>query len=84
MKKANVTKTVNTQDYNLFAILSLIFTFLIYPLGLIFAIVALRQIKKTGEKGKWLAWVSIGIGIFFLMLIIIGNLWVVLRDIHIA
>ena len=54
------------EKYNLFAILSLIFTFVMYPVGLIFAFVALSEIKKTKEKGKWMAWIPIGIGIALL------------------
>ncbi len=37
---------------NIFSILSLVFAFLFFPLGLIFGIIALIQIKKTGEQGK--------------------------------
>jgi len=69
-----------TKEYNLFAILALIFTFVIYPLGLIFAFVALSQIKKTREKGRWMAWVPIWMGIILIGLIVVGIVWVVVRN----
>jgi len=47
------------QKYNLLAILSIILAFIIYPVGLVLAIIALVQIKKTGEKGKLLAILAI-------------------------
>ena len=40
---------------NTYAILSLVFAFIFFPLGLVFGIVALRQIKKTHEDGHGLA-----------------------------
>ena len=69
-----------TREYNLFAILSLIFAFVFYPIGLIFAFVALSQIKKTKEKGRWMALVSIWMGIILLVLVVIGVGWVVVRS----
>ncbi len=65
--------------YNLFAILALIFTFVFYPLGLIFAFVALSQIKKTKEKGRWMALIPIWVGVVLIVLILIGIIWVVIR-----
>lgn len=40
---------------NIFAILSLIFAFIFFPLGFVFGLIALNQIKKTHEEGKGLA-----------------------------
>src|SRR3989338_7341467 len=40
---------------NVFAILSLVFSIVFFPLGLAFGIIALRQIAKSGQKGKGLA-----------------------------
>jgi hypothetical protein len=40
---------------NLVAILSLVFAFLFPLAGLILGIVALNQIKKTGEEGRVIA-----------------------------
>lgn len=40
---------------NIYAVLSLIFAFVFFPLGLAFGIVALYKIKRTHEHGKGLA-----------------------------
>jgi len=40
---------------NTFAILSLVFAFLFFPLGFIFGLIALNQIGRTNEEGKGLA-----------------------------
>ncbi len=61
-----------TQHHtNILAILSLIFAFLIFPLGFILGIFALRQIKKTHEEGHGLAVAGIVISI----LSFIGYIW---------
>ncbi|MBS3095023.1 DUF4190 domain-containing protein [Candidatus Pacearchaeota archaeon] len=69
------------EKYNLFSILAIIFTFVFYPLGLIFGIIALSQIKKTGEKGRGLAIVPIVFGIVIIALVMIGIIWVVIQGI---
>jgi hypothetical protein len=51
------------QKTNIWAILGIIFGFLIPILGIVFSIIALVQIKKTGEKGKGLAIAGLVIGI---------------------
>ena len=40
---------------NIYAILSLIFAFVFFPLGFVFGVVGLYQIKRTHEHGKGLA-----------------------------
>ncbi|MBI2666324.1 DUF4190 and DUF4352 domain-containing protein [Candidatus Woesearchaeota archaeon] len=40
---------------NTYAILSLVFAFVFFPLGFVFGLMALSQIKKTHEQGKGLA-----------------------------
>lgn len=40
---------------NTMAILSLVFAFILAPLGIVFGAIGLNQIKKTGEEGKGLA-----------------------------
>jgi len=40
---------------NIYAILSLIFSFVFFPLGLAFGVIGLYQIKRTHEHGKGLA-----------------------------
>ena len=70
---------VREKKYNLFSILAIIFAFVSFPLGLIFAIIALVQIKKTGEKGKGLAIAAIIIPIVLILLVILG--WFFVRTI---
>jgi hypothetical protein len=48
--------------FNVIAILSLIFAFLLAPIGIILGIVSLVQIKKTKENGYWMAIVGIIVG----------------------
>lgn len=54
---------------NIWCILGLVFAFLFPILGLIFSIVGLSQVKKTGEKGKGLAITGIVLSILPLLLI---------------
>ena len=71
----------NTEKYNVFAILSLVFAFVFFPLGVVFGFVALSQIKKTGEKGKGLAIAGIIIGILAIVVFIgIAIVWGVVRN----
>jgi len=81
---------VNKKKYNLFAILALIFAFIHIPLdliysiifsfifiimGSIFGIIALSQIKKRGEKGKWMAWIPIVMIIILITVFIIALIY---------
>jgi len=66
------------KGYNVFAILAIIFAFVFFPLGLIFGIISLVQIKKTGEEGKGLAIASIVIGGIFLFMM---GAWFVVRSV---
>ena len=54
-KSSDPGKAREEKGYNIFAILSLVFAFLISLLGLVFGIIALIQINKSGEKGRGLA-----------------------------
>jgi hypothetical protein len=56
------------QGTNTWAILGLIFAFIFAPLGIIFSIIALVQIKKTGENGKGLAIAGLIVGIVFTLI----------------
>jgi hypothetical protein len=47
---------------NTFAILALVFAFILHPLGAIFGHVSLGQIKRTGEEGRGLAIAGIAVG----------------------
>jgi len=50
---------------NLMAILSIIFAFVFAPAGLVLGIIALNQIKKTGEEGRILAIIGIVLSVIF-------------------
>ena len=60
---------------NTFSILSIIFAFVFFPLGIIFGIIALIQIKKTGEKGTALAIAGI-----IYVFVAIPLVWIFLRN----
>lgn len=47
---------------NTMAILSLVFAFVFFPLGIVFGFVARSQIKRTGEEGSGLALAGIIVG----------------------
>lgn len=54
------------QKTNTFAILAIIFVFLFWPLGIVFGIIALVQIKKNpAQKGKELAIIGLTLGCVF-------------------
>jgi hypothetical protein len=59
---------------NIYAVVSLFAAVLFAPVGIALGIVALRQIKQTGERGRELAiaGIWIGVGISILALIVIG------------
>lgn len=65
------SKSFENEKYNTLAIVAFIFMFVFSPVGLILGIIALSQIKKTREKGRWMALTSIIIPI---AIIIIGIL----------
>ena len=52
-----------TARVNSFAILSLVVAAILAPAGIPLAIIALRQIKRTGERGREIALVGLWIGI---------------------
>ncbi|AVT30259.1 MULTISPECIES: DUF4190 domain-containing protein [unclassified Plantactinospora] len=60
---------------NVMAILSLVFAFIFAPLGIVFGVVAKRQIQQTGEQGSGLAKAGFWLGIVFTALTV---LWFVL------
>jgi hypothetical protein len=59
---------------NIYAVVSLFAAVLFAPVGIALGIVALRQIKRTGERGRELAiaGIWIGVGISTLALIVVG------------
>ena len=56
-------------QWNLFAILSVVFLFVFMPASLVLGGLALSEIKKTGERGKALAIASICVSGFFVVLL---------------
>lgn len=58
---------------NDFALLSLIVAVILAPAGIPLAIIALRQIKRTGERGRGLAlaglWIGIAVTAIYLLVI---------------
>jgi hypothetical protein len=44
------------------AVTSLILAYLTPPLGVVLAVVALRRISATRERGSWFAWVAVILG----------------------
>jgi len=77
MRKKGVKRGYNNleKNYNSFAILAVVFLLVFFPLGIAFGIISLVQIKKTGEKGKWLVIASIII--YFIMIWVV---WLVVRS----
>jgi len=64
---------------NTMAILSIIFAFVFWPLGIVFGHIAKGQIRRTGEGGGGLASAGLIIGYIFGVLTIIGcGLWIAL------
>jgi hypothetical protein len=59
---------------NVYAVVSLFAAVLFAPVGIAIGVVALRQIKRTGERGRELAitGIWIGVGIVLFALIILG------------
>jgi hypothetical protein len=64
---------------NSFAILSLVAAAVLAPAGIPLAIIALRQIKRTGERGREIALVGLWIGIVLTVvyLVVLGFVAVV-------
>lgn len=63
---------------NTMAILSLVFAFILAPLGVVFGAIALNQIKKTGEEGKGLAVAGLVTSSIFTLLGIIYIVFVII------
>lgn len=50
---------------NVMAILALILAFVFAPLGIVFGVIARKQVRRTGETGKGLATAGVVLGIVF-------------------
>ncbi len=60
------------DKYSTYAILGLIFAFVFFPLGIVFGILGLKEIKNDPSlKGKWMAWVGIILPIAMVVLIVL-------------
>lgn len=78
-----------SNHYNPFAISALVFSalgliilpILYHSMGFIFGLIALKQIKKTGEKGKWMALISIFLAIIYAILMMLGFILAVISNI---
>lgn len=63
------TQGYSNHQWNTLAILSVVFLFVFMPASLALGFLALSEIKKTGERGKVLAIVSICVSGFFVALL---------------
>ena len=63
------TAGYSNPQWNILAILSVVFLFVFMPASLALGILALSEIKKTGERGKVLAIASICVSGFFVALL---------------
>ena len=77
------TQGYSNPQWNVLAILSVVFLFVLMPASLVFGILALSEIKKTGERGKALAIASICVSGFFVALfalafIVLSFFWMIM------
>lgn len=67
------TMSAPATRVNNFAVLSLVVAAILAPAGIPLAIIALREIKRTGERGRGLAlaglWVGIIVTVLYLLVI---------------
>lgn len=80
---STLTQGYSNPQWNTFAILSVVFLFVCMPASLALGFLALSEIKKTGERGKVLAIVSICVSGFFvallaLLLLVWSFFWMVM------
>ena len=76
---ATTTGTVSQERYNTFAILGLISSFMLWPLGFVFSTIARRQLKADptqkgagmAKAGLIISWIIAGFIIFVALLYII-------------
>jgi hypothetical protein len=55
---------------NILAIITLVTVFVATPLALLLGVIALVQIARTGQRGRWMAWAGIVAGGLFLAVIV--------------
>lgn len=68
MTTATQPATGTSRGTNTMAILALVFAFVFSPLGIVFGVVARKQIRRTGEGGAGLAKAGLVLGIVFTVL----------------
>ena len=66
----NYNQPPQQEETNVLAIIGLVLAFLMPPVGGVVSIIALNQIKKTGQKGKGIAIAGIIVGFFAIVAII--------------
>lgn len=62
------TQAGTSRGTNTMAILALVFAFVFAPLGIVFGVVAKKQIRSSGEGGAGLATAGLVLGIIFTVL----------------
>lgn len=68
----------DVKQTNTMAIIGFVTSLILPPLGIIFGIIALGQIKKSGENGKGWAIAGIAVGaVFTLYFILIASAWAI-------
>lgn len=74
------TNNSTQSEFNIFAVLSIIFCWFAGILGLVFGYIALSQIKRTGQRGRGLAlagviisWIAVGIVVIWTVVIIVAG-----------
>jgi hypothetical protein len=75
LNKKKLTKALNAPAFlnertNTWSIVGFITSFFIGPLGIVFSLIALKQIKETGERGHGLAIAGLILGIIGTILLI--------------
>jgi len=73
---------VASDRYNVLAIVGFILAFLINIVGLILSIIALNQIKRTGERGHGLALAGVIISALSIIISIISAIVIVIAAPH--
>lgn len=70
VKALNAPQILNSDRTNTWSIVGFVTSLLIAPLGVIFSLIALGQIRQTGERGEGLAIAGLVIGI-------LGTIWII-------
>lgn len=63
--------TGDSSRFNVMSIVAFVFAFVFSPVGIILGIIALVQIRRTGQRGHGLALAAVILGVVFLLIGII-------------